>query len=78
VRVPAWHNPSVRRMAALFRYDHLPLRLVEVSKVFHDAAEQLISLAVPGQDTSMLEEALRKLWEAKNAAVVHYGFMQGD
>ena len=50
-----------------FRFDHLPANLQAVSKPFHDLAEQLI--ATPGMDRTEREIALRKLLEAKDAAV---------
>ena len=50
-----------------FRFDHLPANLQEVSKPFHDLAEQLI--ATPDMDRTEREIALRKLLESKDAAV---------
>lgn len=73
MNTPSWHDDSVRRYEALFRYDHLPPRLQEVSRIFHDAAQRLVQLAAAsGPD---LDDALHKLWEAKNSAVVHAGFV---
>lgn len=58
----------------LFRFDHLPGPLQAVSRPIHDVAQEL-ALTLP--DGPMLDQALLKLWEAKNAAVVHAGFLQG-
>lgn len=49
-----------------FAYAHLPPRLQEVSKPFHDLAHKL---AEPGGDRTERAVALRKLLEAKDAAV---------
>jgi hypothetical protein len=72
--IPNWHDTGIRRYEALFRYDHLPPHLQEVSRVFHDAAQRLVQLAAASGPE--LDDALRKLWEAKNSAVVHIGFVQ--
>jgi len=57
-----------------FRYDHLPDHLQAVSKVFHDAFQELRHLCTEGPE---LTSAVRKLWEAKNSAVLHAGFIGG-
>lgn len=49
-----------------FAYEHLPLRLIEVSRPFHDLAHDLARHVAPDPE---LEVALRKLLEAKDAAV---------
>ena len=54
------------RMAKWFAYDHLPEPLQEVSKPFHALAYHLCELTDPGPERT---DALRKLLEAKDAAV---------
>lgn len=67
-------HASVSHFAPLFRYDHLPAHLQPVSKTFADAANQILTLCPT--DGPELTVTLRKLWEAKNSAVVHNGFCQ--
>lgn len=50
-----------------FSYDHLPEHLHPVSAIFATAAQDIIRLVVPGPDRTV---AMRKLWEAKNEAVI--------
>jgi hypothetical protein len=69
-------HQSIQHFEPLFRHDHLPVHLQEVSQVFHDAAVNLLIL-IP-HDGPELTVALRKLWEAKNSAVVHSGFLKED
>lgn len=54
--------------ARLFRFDHLPAHLQAVSRPFHDLAEWLINEHPDGPELTV---ALRKLTEAKDAAVRH-------
>lgn len=61
-------HPSVQRLRRLFEYNHLPPRLQNVSRPFALAALSMFDVGVP--DCPELTEALRKLWEAKNLAVV--------
>jgi hypothetical protein len=63
---------STQHFAVHFNYEHLPAQLQPVSKVFHDAVDQLLDLCNDGPE---LTAALRKLWEAKNSAVLHSGFL---
>ncbi|UAT28873.1 hypothetical protein PP753_gp34 [Dinoroseobacter phage vB_DshP-R7L] len=51
---------------SLFRYEHLPEHLQEVSKPFYDMAVKLTEDLLPSAEVTL---ALRKLWEAKNLAV---------
>jgi hypothetical protein len=60
-------HPSVARLRRLFEFDHLPEHLQSVSSVFAGAALRMLDM-IP--DSPELTEALRKLWEAKNLAVV--------
>jgi hypothetical protein len=55
-------NPIMR----FFNFEHLPPRLQEVSKIFHDVAHA-IYIMLP--DNAEKSTALRKLLEAKDAAV---------
>lgn len=50
-----------------FEYDHLPEKLQTVSKPFGDMAEMLAGM--PTDHPAELATALRKLLEAKDAAV---------
>jgi hypothetical protein len=70
----AERHPSVKHFQPLFHYDQLPVPLRQVSQIFHDAAVDLLDLSP--QDGPELTVALRKLWEAKNSAVVHNGFVR--
>lgn len=49
----------------LFKFDHLPVHLQEVSKPFYELAEKIYMLP----DNQEKEMALRKLLEAKDCAV---------
>jgi hypothetical protein len=60
-------HASVRQVARFFAYDHLPEELQPVSRLFHDLARELLA-AVP-EDDPELTVALRRLLEAKDAAV---------
>lgn len=67
-------HPSVRHMAPHFRFVHLPPDLQRVSKQFAVVGQYLVDNLT---DNPELTEALRKLWEAKNCAVIQAGFMHG-
>ena len=56
-------KPDIMRF---FTYAHLPDHLKIVSKVFADAANEVLERTYPGAEQST---ALRKLLEAKDAAV---------
>lgn len=56
------------RLIRYFAYEHLPARLQEVSRPFHDLAAQLDTMWGRA-DGAELTVALRKLLEAKDAAV---------
>lgn len=60
-------HPDTQQLAALFDYDHLPPHLAEISKSFAALAATCLQTTPDG---FMLRETLRKLWEAKNCAVV--------
>lgn len=60
-------HPGVQHFRHHFDYDHLPTHLQTVSRQFHDLAEHLVD-QLP--DSPELAEALRKLWESKNSAVL--------
>lgn len=59
-------HPAVARLLESFRYDHLPEHLQEVSKPFHDLAQQLAETLTGPEVT----RALERLWDAKNWAVL--------
>ena len=65
-------HPSIRHMAKHFRYSHLPETLQAVSLQFASLGQFLVDTQ---NDTPELTEALRKLWEAKNCAVLNAGFL---
>ena len=74
--IPDTRHPSVRHFARLFDYEHLPVRLQPVSKIFHDAAQQLVD-ATEGSDNPEVATSLRKLLEAKDCAVRADGLARG-
>jgi len=67
-------HPSVRHFQPHFKFDHLPEHLQPLSATFHTAAVNLLRLCK--EDGPELTVALRKLFEAKNSAVLHAGFCQ--
>lgn len=56
----------IDKVTSLFRYDHLPVHLQDVSKPFHDMALFLTDHLPSSAEYTL---ALRSLWEAKNLAV---------
>jgi hypothetical protein len=60
-------HPSVQHFKHHFDFDHLSPGLQPVSRPFHELAQRLVD-ALP--DDPELTVALRKLWEAKNSAVL--------
>jgi NAD(P)H-dependent FMN reductase len=58
-------NPSIKHVLQFFKYDHLPANLQEVSKQFAELASSVAASA----DNPEVTVALRKLLEAKDAAV---------
>ena len=58
-----------------FAYAHLPDDLAEVSRPFHDLAEDLVEFLPRNPERSV---ALRKLLEAKDAAVRAHIFKSGE
>lgn len=58
-------NPAVEHVLKHFRYEHLPAHLAIVSKPFAELANQVAHSA----DNPEVTVALRKLLEAKDAAV---------
>jgi len=59
-------HPSVRHFQPLFRYDHLPEQLQQVSQPFAELAVRMLVLCPDGPE---LSAGLRKLLEAKDCAV---------
>lgn len=59
-------HPQVQAILPFFSYGHLPERQAEVLRIFHDAALSLLTQGLNGPE---LTTALRKLLEAKDAAV---------
>lgn len=67
---------EIARIDDLFRYDHLPGHLQEISKPFHRLARRLADEAAAGQSgadsdlhVALYAEMLRMLWDVKNRAV---------
>lgn len=58
-------HPSVQAIMQFFVYAHLPPNLQEVSKMFGELAEKVAN----GPQNAETTVALRKLLEAKDAAV---------
>lgn len=62
-------HPAIVEFTDMFEFDHLPDSLArEVSSIFHDAAEAVLTLL---DDGPAVTRALHRLWEAKNEAVFH-------
>ena len=59
-------HQATAQIARYFDYGHLPPHLAAVSKVLHDAAEQLLDHVSDGPETTA---GLRKLLEAKDCFV---------
>ena len=59
-------HPSITAVLRFFSYDHLPPHLSDVSKPFCELAQQVAARAPDSPETTV---ALRKLLEAKDAAV---------
>lgn len=59
-------HPAAKHVLQFFAYDHLPHRLKQISKPFADLAQQVAETAPDSPETTV---ALRKLLEAKDAAV---------
>lgn len=59
-------HPAISHVLKFFSYAHLPERLQEVSRPFCELAESVAKRAPDNQETTV---ALRKLLEAKDAAV---------
>lgn len=59
-------NPAISHVLKFFTFEHLPSRLQEASKPFCDLAHNLAKAAPDSPETTV---ALRKLLEAKDAAV---------
>lgn len=63
-------NPSWERVLRYFEYSHLPEKLQAYSKPFHLTAHEVVKAAESGAtDAAEVTVALRKLLEAKDAAV---------
>ncbi len=59
-------NMHEEKLFQFFGYSHLPQHLKDISKLFHDLAEQMIETLPVNAERTM---ALRKLLEAKDCAV---------
>lgn len=60
-------HPAVQEFQDMFEFAHLAEGLPqEASRVFHNAAEMLLTILPDGPQ---LTRALHRLWEAKNEAV---------
>jgi hypothetical protein len=60
-------NPQHKKMMRYFEYEHLPFHLRDTSRPFYVLATKL--KAAVGADPAETTVALRKLLEAKDAAV---------
>ena len=60
-------HPSHERVLRYFAYSHLPPHLQNISRPFHDLAHSVAGME--HKDGAELTVALRKLLEAKDAAV---------
>lgn len=59
-------HPAIRHVLQFFKYDHLPPHLQEISRPFGELAQVVAARAPDNQESTV---ALRKLLEAKDAAV---------
>lgn len=59
-------HPATAHVLKFFKYDHLPVHLQDVSRPFAVLADQVAARANDSPETTV---ALRKLLEAKDAAV---------
>ncbi len=59
-------HPAISHVLRFFRYEHLPTHLHAVSQPFAELAQTVAERAPDSQETTV---ALRKLLEAKDAAV---------
>lgn len=59
-------HPAIAGVLKYFSWEHLPAHLQEVSKPFGELAQQVAERAPDSAETTV---ALRKLLEAKDAAV---------
>lgn len=59
-------HPAIAHVLKFFAFGHLPVNLQEVSRPFAELAQQVAERAPNNQETAL---ALRKLLEAKDAAV---------
>lgn len=72
--MPSSMHYSIQHMGRHFAYGHLPEELQGVSMRFAQLAQFLVDSCLYGPE---LTESLRKLWEAKNSAVLHAGYLHG-
>ena len=59
-------HPSTEHILSLFRYEHLPEHLQQISKPFSDLAHAMADSLGDGPELTV---GLRKLLESKDAAV---------
>jgi hypothetical protein len=62
-------HPSITGVLRYFTYDHLPPHLQAISRPFAKLADQIAMRSLEGADGPETTVALRKLLEAKDAAV---------
>ncbi len=73
--IGANRHPGIRHLSKHFAYGHLPPHLQKISMRFAGLAQYLVDTLPDGPE---LTESLRKVWEAKNCAVLHAGFLSGQ
>lgn len=61
-----------KHVETLFRFQHLPPHLADVSAGFHALAVTIAEIVPPSAERTL---CLRELWAAKNLAVVAAGFV---
>lgn len=62
-------HPAQAELLDFFAYEHLPVRLQEVSRPFYELATRLVAELGETSHGAELTTALRKLLEAKDCAV---------
>jgi hypothetical protein len=60
------YHSSVIHVIKFFNYEHLPQKLQDISRPFHELARKVADWAPDNPETTV---ALRKLLEAKDAAI---------
>ena len=72
LRISSSRHSGTKHFGPHFAFGHLPMHLQEVSRGFAKLAQSLVDNLMDGPE---LTTALRHLWDSKNSAVLHAGFI---